>query len=256
MHWILHEGFHSEFTASSLISSLTRFQIPFSIHRVTPKIGDLIPEAEINHKNVICIGSYSMRHVASKNNWKPGIFDLFDQNFEQQRFHWSAHMLNFNSKVSQLSEAKFEEEKMFVRPVHDSKSFTGKVFSRDEFIAWSKKNQNNYESSLNGKTLIQISPLVNIFAEYRFCVIKGLITTQSLYKRGGHIIYQSDVDQVFVDFVADRIQEWQPHEAFVIDVCDTDSGIKIVEINTLNSSAFYAADVDKLVIALEEAFNI
>lgn len=47
----------------------------------------------------------------------------------------------------------------------------------------------------------------------------------------------------------------QPHEAFVIDVGDSEAGLKIVEINTLNSSAFYAADVQRLVLALEERFG-
>lgn len=40
----------------------------------------------------------------------------------------------------------------------------------------------------------------------------------------------------------------------MIDVCDTEEGMKIVELNTLNAAGFYAADVQKLVLALEEAF--
>jgi hypothetical protein len=44
---------------------------------------------------------------------------------------------------------------------------------------------------------------------------------------------------------------WNPHRAFVIDVCDTPDGIKIVEINTINAAGFYAGNVTELVMALE-----
>ena len=50
-------------------------------------------------------------------------------------------------------------------------------------------------------------------------------------------------------------ERWRPAEAFVLDVCDTPDGIKVVEINTINSAGFYAADVQKLVFALENAFT-
>lgn len=44
-------------------------------------------------------------------------------------------------------------------------------------------------------------------------------------------------------------------EAFVLDICEVEGGLRIVEINTLNSAGFYAADVQRLVMALEDAFN-
>jgi hypothetical protein len=44
---------------------------------------------------------------------------------------------------------------------------------------------------------------------------------------------------------------WQPLEAFVLDVCETQHGFRIVEINTINSAGFYAADIQNIVMALE-----
>jgi len=38
-------------------------------------------------------------------------------------------------------------------------------------------------------------------------------------------------------------------------VCETDDGLRIVEINTLNAAGFYAADVQRLVMVLEAAFS-
>jgi hypothetical protein len=41
----------------------------------------------------------------------------------------------------------------------------------------------------------------------------------------------------------------------VIDVCETEDGFKIVEINTINSCGFYACDMQKLIMTLQEEFS-
>ena len=65
-------------------------------------------------------------------------------------------------------------------------------------------------------------------------------------------MYAPDVDERLDRFVMDAIADWQPHRAFVIDVCDTPDGPRIVEINTINAAGFYAGDVQRIVAALEE----
>ncbi len=56
-------------------------------------------------------------------------------------------------------------------------------------------------------------------------------------------------------YTEDRINEWHPLDAFVIDIADTEDGFKIVEINTLNSCGYYACDVQQLVLSLEHNFG-
>lgn len=258
MHWILQNGFFSETGRKALIATLERFGIDYSVHEVVPKVGELIPAPVVKHKNVICVGSYSMRHIAAQNGWVPGMFDLFEQNFEQQRHHWGKYMLNFNSVVCALEDAEFTQEQMFVRPIDDSKYFSGRVFTAQEFTNWKRSICNplvDHKTSLTPKTQIQLSSPVPIFAEYRFWIVKGEVITQSLYKRGSRVVYASEVDKRLTLFIKERIREWIPHETFVIDVCDTVGGMKIVEINTLNCSGFYAADVQRLVLALEAAYT-
>jgi hypothetical protein len=43
--------------------------------------------------------------------------------------------------------------------------------------------------------------------------------------------------------------------AFVMDICLTPDGWKIVEINCVNCSGFYRGDLQKLVMALEDLYN-
>lgn len=258
MHWILQEGFLSEAAWRALLETLERFGISHSIHAVVPRAGQLVPPAQPSHRNVICIGSYSMRHVAARNRWWPGIFDLHAQDFTRQRAHWGVHMLNAGSVVCAVKDACFVGERMFVRPAHDSKHFTGRVFAAAEFAQWQAeicRPDAEYVTSLRPDTLIQLSVPVNIHAEYRFWVVDGEIVTQSLYRRGAQAMYSGDVDERVREFVHARIAEWAPHETFVIDACDSEIGLKIIEINTLNSAALYASDVQRLVLALEDRYS-
>jgi len=258
MHWVLQNGFFSETGWTTLVSTLERFGIDYSVHRVVSKVGELTPCPTLKHKNVICFGSYSIRHVANEQGWFPGVFDFLTQDFEQQRSHWGNHLLNCDAVVCPLENAQFTEEQMYVRPIQDSKHFSGRVFTAYEFTTWQRSICNplvDRATSLTPKTQILLARPVPIYAEYRFWVVKGELVTQSLYKRGKQIVYASDVDERFFQFVKQRIEEWAPHETFVIDVCDTPHGMKIVEINTLNSSGFYAADIPCLVLALEAAYT-
>jgi len=280
MHWILQDNLFNEEAYQTLLDTLERFGLPHSIHKVIPFVGELVPEPELMTKNVICMGSYSLRHAAKKAGWAPGVFDLEPFDFTVQRARWGRHMLNHDSVVSTFAAAHFPSISIcsahqerdpkcsrcnvlistdaFIRPIQDSKVFAGKVYSYDEFTEWQHKVvdlKEDYGNSLTKDTLVQVCEPKVIYGEYRFWIVHGQIVTASMYKRGNRVHYIDQVDQCYHDFVRDRILTWQPHAAFVIDVCDTPEGIKIVEINTLNSCGFYAADIPKLVMALEDGFS-
>jgi hypothetical protein len=258
MHWVLQSGFHAEAGWASLIAALERFGIAHSVHNVVPRVGELVPPPQIGHGNAICIGSYSMRHAAARQGWSPGVFDLIEQDFECQLAHWGRHMLNADSRVCALREARFDASHMFVRPAADTKHFTGRVFERAEFDAWRDAiclDGHASGTTLTPETRLQLSPPALIHAEYRFWVVRREVVTWSQYRRGGQVAYHPVVDARLRDFVHARLDEWTPHETFVIDVCDTPDGIRIVEINTLNASGFYAGDVQALVIALQSGYS-
>ena len=258
MHWILQNNLFHEEAYQTLLDTLERLDLPYSVHKVIPFIGELTPEPNIGHTNVICMGSYSMRHYSKKARWTPGVFDLEPFTFNLQREKWGEHMLNFDSHVFAFKDAFFDEELAFVRPIEDSKVFAGAIFEREDFKDWQRKVcvlEEDYGNSLTKDTLVQVTRPKEIFSEYRFWVVHGEIVCASLYKRGSRVIYSDQVDEVYFQFVRDRIAEWRPHAAFVIDVCDTPDYIKIVEINTLNSCGLYAANIPKLVMALEEGFS-
>ncbi len=263
MHWILQDNLFNEEAYQVLLDTLQRFELPYSIHKVIPFIGELVPAPELDTNNVICMGSYSLRHAAVEHGWTPGVFDLEPFDFQKQMQMWNRHMLNCDAIVVPFKDA-IVEQRSFLRPIEDSKSFAGKVYDHYEFKEWQQKVcvlEEDYGGSLHKNTLIQVCPLREIYAEYRFWIVKGEIVCASLYKQGDTVMYNDDVPEAYFEFVRDMIDLWEPLEAFVIDVASVPDdgskykGIKIVEINTLNSSGFYACNIQKLVMALEDGFN-
>jgi hypothetical protein len=260
MHWILQENLFNEREWGQLISTLERFNIPFSVHKVVPFIGELMPPAEPKQEKVVCFGSYSMRHTAKANGWNPGVYDLFEQNFTVQLQHWGELMLNHDSRVMKFKDVPPLTEPTFMRPIDDSKHFAGKVFMPEDFNDWQHKVvvlEDDYGTSLTGETLVQICEPKIIYAEYRYWIVDGKIVTRSMYKRGDKVHYSTSVDSRFDQFVRECTDvgywgAWQPHRAFVFDVCDTPNGLKIVEINTMNAAGFYAGNIQSIVLALEE----
>lgn len=264
MHWILQDNLFNEDAYGVLLETLERFELPHSVHKVIPFVGEITPAPTLETNNVICMGSYSLRHAAKKAGWNPGVFDLEPFPFPVQLQHWGDHMLNSSAYVVPFGQARVLS-RSFLRPIEDSKTFAGRVYDYDEFADWQHKVValgEDYGSSLTKDTLIQVCPLKEIYSEYRFWIVKGEIVCASLYKEGNRVIYRDDVPQAYFEFVRDMVKIWQPLEAFVIDVAsvpddgDGYKGIKIVEINTLNSSGFYACNIQKLVMALEDGFNI
>ena len=254
MQWILQNKLFKETEWESLVNALERFAIPYSEHKVVPFVGELLPEPALDTRAVICFGSYSMRHVARRNGWTPGVYDLFEQNFVAQHAAWGERMLNADSQVAAFRDVHLTEA-AFLRPVDDSKYFAGRVFEPAEFAAWQHQVctlERDLGTSLTPETLIQVCMPKQIQAEYRYWIAGGEIVTKSLYKRGNQVVYSSEVDERLDAFVRKAVADWQPHRAFVIDVCDTPEGPRIVEINTINAAGFYAADVQRLVWALEE----
>jgi hypothetical protein len=264
LHWIVQEGFFNETGMCDLVDLLKKYDIPHTIVKVIPFIGEVIPD--INPEgNVICFGSYSMRHTAKKYNWYPGVFDLDEiaDKLYTIKNEWTKHLLNRDSHFCMFEDVGELVNKMgltefFMRPVNDSKVFAGKLFSIEEYNEWRELVvvlEKDDGTSLRADTLCLVSSPKTIYAEYRLFVIGGEIVTSSQYKINDVVRYDAIVDEDILQFGRDRIKEQRLADAYCLDLCRTSDGIKIVEVNTINSAGFYCADVNKLVTRFEELYN-
>ncbi len=264
MHWVIQDGFFHDPSVVEMVDILKRCEIPHTIVKVIPFVGEIIPD--INPEgNVICFGSYSMRHTAKRKGWYPGVFDLngiSDQIFTTEN-KWTDHLLNADGVCCTFVDAgKVANElgltEFFMRPIADSKVFAGGVFSSLEYDGWRHgvvELEEDDGTTLRGNTDVVVSRPKNIMAEYRLYVIDDKIVTASQYKINDQVKYDSLVDEDILEFGRERIAEIRLAAAYCLDLCRTDNGIKIVEVNTINAAGMYHGNVGKIVEALEGMYN-
>jgi hypothetical protein len=254
MHWVIQNNLYSEEGFEKLLAALDRFGLPYSIHKAIPFVGTLEPEANPPPGPVIVMGSYSMSYQAQKRGWKPGTFLNGSFDFAIQREHWGERLLNYDAKVVRFADVPEQREPFFIRPVADSKSFTGEVTDWPSYVEWRDRvlaltPEDN--PTLTGNSLVAYSRKKEIWNETRTWIVDRRVVTASGYKIGTLKRYSDQVDERIVQFAEDCAACWSPDRAYVLDVADTPEGLKIVEVNNLNSAGFYKADMSKLVMALE-----
>lgn len=271
MLWILQDNLYRETGYQRLIEVLDRLELPHLVVKPVPFSDrlipydfdtskgtalDEIPEPEIPAADQIFVsGSYTLAKIAVQRGWKPGAF-LQGLRYDEYAKGWGANrLLNPDAIMTTMRDAVIPKgwKAAFVKPVEDSKAFSGRVYGRKAFEGWRNEIVKMTDADVvTGDTEVIISKPVKIFTETRLWVVDGKIATASGYKVGERVVYSDLVDDDILAFGRECCAEWIPNRAFVLDIARTDKGLKIVEVNNLNSAGLYAADVQKLVVAIEE----
>lgn len=268
MFWVLESNFFREQGYDALVSAIERMGLSLQIVKPVPMTGRLIPadvdasrgvevddtpEPVIDESQpIITMGSYTLSRIAKARGWTPG---AFLENLAYDQWQWPREsLLNPVAKVCSFQDVDVpDDEYTFIRPVEDSKAFSGKVFKGSDFRAWQTVvlKMDPPPPTLDANTMVIVCPPVAIYTESRLFVVDGEIATYSGYKRGSRVVYSPNVDDEVLSFGRQCIAQWQPNAAFVLDIAQTPEGCKVVETNCLNSAGLYACDAVKLVAALE-----
>ena len=255
MQWILQDFEDTQ----KLAVALDQLGYTYSWHKVVPFVGELLPEPRVSDLNsVVLFGSYSLWKQAKKNNWQPGVFQI--DPFVQQEV-WHPFLLNGADakfvKVADIpSTITPSDELWFLRPVDDSKSITGTVKSATDIIEMADTvltvpADDIPLGSLRHDTEMMLTAPVNIAQEWRVWVVEDCIITASLYKQGSRVVYKPQIDEDALAFAGQMVAVNPNYaQAYVIDVCRTSTGLKIIETNCINAAGFYAADLEALAKAI------
>ena len=254
MHWVLQEDIYKEEGFGVLLQALERLDIPHSLHKVVPFSSTLQPEANFGKDTpVIVMGTVAMVRIALERGWQPGAYFNRDFTFEVYLTSpWQPHLLNGDGQVCTFARVPEQAGPFFIRPVHDTKIFTGFVMEWAEFTAWQKEVFSDDRSFLNGGTPVLVAAPQPIHSEYRIYLVGGEAVTGSLYKRGGQLTTDAKVEPDIFRFAEQRAADWSPAPAFVMDVARTPDGLRIVEAGCLNAAGYYKSDMGRVVLALEE----
>ncbi|CAN5590937.1 hypothetical protein BH10PSE6_BH10PSE6_39900 [soil metagenome] len=258
MYWVIQDKLREDAGLRTLRASLPRWGIPHSFHEVIPFVGELRPDVNAVGK-VIVIGSYSMRHAARAKGWVPGCFDIGHLTHEDFVQHWGVNMLNASGFVEKFPDVPKHPlpEEFFCRPAIDSKAWAGAKMMRADFLLWHEKVMAIIDEpgvTITRDTEVVVAPIRSIAQEYRCWIVDRQVVTTSLYKRDEQVLHDTHIDDDVLGFARSMAKEpWQPDRAYVLDVSlDVEGQTRVIEVNTLNAAGFYAADIQKLVEALEE----
>ena len=187
----------------------------------------------------------------------PGSFYNENHDYIVYSQYYKENLLNYDSIVQRFSDPIPTDKIMFVRPTGDTKTFTGRLFFDTAWAEFVEEQlTNGHTTTLNKDTLVQVASKKEIFAEYRFFVVNRKVITGSQYKIGNKVIYEKCIDEELYEFAQNMVDIYSPSDSFVIDICKTDLGLKIVEINCVNGAGFYDIDIQKLIESLELNYNV
>lgn len=138
---------------------------------------------------------------------------------------------------------------LWVRSEAGTKGFTGGVFTKEEFLTQVEYCRQN---NLLDMKLVIAQPKT-IFDEHRLLFVGGEYVSGSEYfadgrKPGQDGFIPAEVLKFGKEWSAKFGHNWQG--TFVLDIATTDNGLKVVEVNNLLTSGWYAADVEKVACAI------
>lgn len=257
LKWIVQQNLFNEVGYNDFVGTIEKMGFDYIPLKVVPFSGELIPE--INEtEGIVAYGSTTLMRISVGRKWNPGVF--FNDNFTQLQCvnHWGEEMLNAVGLVVPFSQINLppDNHEFFIRPNDDLKSFSGEVISRTNFNEWRAKVLAYESVNLKPETLCIVAPVQPIVREYRFFVVDAKVITGSLYKIGNTVRSDPHVEPMVYEYAQCRVNEWQPADAFVIDVAQMiDGSLKVIEINCLNSAGFYACDTSKIIQAIADLYE-
>ncbi|MBX2948648.1 MAG: ATP-grasp domain-containing protein [Crocinitomicaceae bacterium] len=215
--------------------------------------------------DVFVYGSVKLAMLAKENHdWYPGSFYSGNHLFEINSQFYKEHLLNYSVEVRQLSDVldwkndpdSNQKEEKFIKPYQYAKLFTGQVYTKSKWENFVENTLKNPHTPLiNAHSLIQVSEPRDIVKEARLWIVGGIIVESVYYKILKDIPFEEQVSEEGLEFARQMISIFNVADAFVMDICLTDIGWKIVEVNCINSAGFFPnTDIKKVFGALNAYF--
>lgn len=154
----------------------------------------------------------------------------------------------------------FGSEKIWIRSESGSKLFSGGVYTKEQFDV-----EHEYLRQ-NGKLeeWLVIAPPKQLRREWRLFIVDNKVISSSQYMRLGEIeiLPPNKTPKNVIKFAANWAEKWGHNwsGAFVLDVCElleenSFPSLKVVEINSINTSGAYEADMTKVIGAINQSIS-
>lgn len=145
----------------------------------------------------------------------------------------------------------------YIRPADGFKSFAGQVFpSKEKFM----EEYNYLTKNLNfsDDLMCVTAPIKKIDREWRTVFVDNKFVDGCLYMQGHDFVeVENKIPEYVVKFASDiaRTDYFLNIYDFVIDICESNGSLFLLEINSFNSSSFYGCNLDKIYSAWAITIN-
>lgn len=275
MHWIVQNNIKDEDSYEKFIQALCDLHIEHTLVNVVPFSHEIIPDVNPIGE-VIVWGSTTLDLIAKNRGWLPGTYS--NENFDQRIWgeKYKGFLLNEDAEFYEFGNIPEYNDVRFIRPVLDTKIFAGEVVCGSELERWKKSIsaiEDGY-STLTSKTLVSVSKVKNIEFEDRFFIVNGKVITGSSYRQFTKSFFEEILPPETRpvegwlhgsawNFAQAMAHMWSPSNAFVLDIATIEEVSprgnhthKVIEINSITSSGFYAANMFSVVEAVENEQNL
>lgn len=255
MYYVIQKDLFKEYNFRNLIECLERNKLDYEMVPFKPFVEEI--EIKTDRKDIWLFGSVNAARTVQQYNWNPG--SLYNENHDIEVYGQYYPLLNSDGVVIEAGDKlPFPYPMFFARPTKDTKAFSGQVFTRDSWNSYIEELKGNSTLGyLTDQTRIFIAPLKNdIQQEIRCWVVDGKVVTTSQYKIGNRVNYvnQDNNEEVMI-FAQKVVNKFQVAKAFVLDICLYQDEYYVLEVNCINASGFYDANMSKLIQSLESAFE-
>jgi hypothetical protein len=102
---------------------------------------------------------------------------------------------------------------------------------------------------------VLVAPPKEIGREWRLVIAGDEIVAGSQYRDTGAIVTNPDCPVHVTEYVNDVLRRvaWRPDSLFVMDVCESDDRLHVLELNSFSCSGFYDCDAAAIVRAASAA---
>jgi hypothetical protein len=257
MYYVIQENLFKEYNFKHLVGYLDRYNIEYEVVKYLPFSQEM--PFKTKRKDVFFFGWINGEKCIADAGWNPGSLFNSNHDFDVYGPKYGDNMLNSDAKTGEFGPIMGNGEiELFIRPTKDTKSFVSKVYAISEWNSYITETMNSdtFDQIAQETKMMWCEPKSGIQQEIRCWIVDGEPVTMSQYKIGRRVnMLNMDNNEEAYIFSKKMAKLYSPARAYVMDICLYNDEYKIVEINCINMSGFYDANMSKLIQSLENAFN-
>lgn len=234
-----------------MIKALDFLELPYHLFKWRP-FSEKMPKLNATPPFVL-IGSTKVNEVALKSpKYKDGVF--FNDNFKPSLYKlgFGEDFINSDMSVYKIKDVPKDlfdlEHRLFIRSNDDSKQISGGTILFKELLALQDNTFFTGGDMFTPESEVCLASVKSIYAEYRLIICKGKIIGSSRYQPSRHYSVPDDV----LEYAYKMIHKWAPHDVYVMDICETDQGLKVIECNCVNGAGWYESDYVSVIGEISE----